>query len=292
MKFNSPLYFCTECKTVVTELDKLLFIEEHSSKGFCSESCIEDFYAPLITHFENLEKKTRKTLGIEEEGIHQKHDDKDLVEEVLSSPTEVWQIQNELRESIYHYIKHFKDYSAIVVCTVYNKQASFVFFKTITRSKALLEEFRRPEEDEGPTPPEELNEVPEENFSEEDFEFMQLLESKKSKLLADLLLKRKDEDISFEDFTNYESCYQECLETPDEVFESKDNEGDVFFVYIKSFIQDGANFFYIISCLKRKDMETNDEVNVFPVLAFPTNDMDLYREFRSGAKISAGPLKN
>ena len=120
---------------------------------------------------------------------------------------------------------------------------------------------------------------------------MQLLESKKSSLLADLLTKRLDSDISFEEFTNYEFCFQETLETPDEVFESKDKEGDVFFTYIKSFIKDQSNFFYIISCLKRVSAESTEDVSVFPVLAFPTNDMDLYLEFRSGNRI-AGPLKN
>ena len=124
-------------------------------------------------------------------------------------------------------------------------------------------------------------------FNEEDFIFMQLLENKKSKLLAELLEKRKDDDISFEDFMLYEYCFPETLETPDEVFESLDNEGDSFYVYIKSFIKETENYFYIISCLKRKNKEESPEVNVFPVLAFPTNDLDLYSEFRSGKRIAA-----
>ncbi len=287
-KFNCPLYFCTECKSVVDSLDKLLFIEESSNKGFCSETCIEDFYRPLIDYFERLEKKTRQRLGIEDELINQRTDDKDLVEEVLSSPSEVWEVKNELNESFYSYIRHYQDYSVVVVCTVYNKQASFIFFKTLTRSREFLLEFRLAGKENARASEQFLED---QGLSEDDFNFMQLLESKKSKLLADLLVKRQDSDISFEDFSQYEFCYQDCLDSPDEVFESKDNEGDVFFVYIKSFIKDNQNFFYIISCLKRKDTETSDEVNVFPVLAFPTNDMNLFQEFRSGARIT-GPLKN
>ena len=61
------------------------FIEEQSSKGFCSEQCIEDFYAPLILHFESLEIKHRKLLGIEHETIFQQKDDKSLIEEAQKS---------------------------------------------------------------------------------------------------------------------------------------------------------------------------------------------------------------
>jgi hypothetical protein len=133
--------------------------------------------------------------------------------------------------------------------------------------------------------------LPETEFSEEDYNFMQLLEAKKSKLLADLLLKRKDDDIAFEDFSNFEKFFEQTLQDPDEVFETKDNEGDIFFNYIKNYSEANRTFFYIISCLKRIDSETSTEINVFPVLAFPTNDLNLYSDFRVGTRIS-GQLKN
>jgi len=215
-------------------------------------------------------------------------DDKSLIEAVISEPGEVWQNKNELNESLFTYIRHFGDYSAVVIASVYNEEASFVFFRTLTRSKKFLEQFRSPERDNKQIPKSD----PERSFSEEDMLFMQELENKKSRLLADLLIKRTDNDIPFEQFTDYEDCFQDCLESPDEVFESKDKEGDTFFIYIKSFLRNGFNFFYIISCLKRKDTETPEDVHVFPVLAFPTMDVELVRDFRSGSKIAAGPLKN
>ena len=280
MKFNQPLYYCTECKTVVPALEQLLFIEEDSNKGFCSDTCIEDFYLPLIRHFESLELALRKRLNLpENEEIDAGFDDKELVEEVLKNPSEVWAVENLLQEKISTYIRHYNDFSAVIMCTVYNGEASFIFLCTKTRSRAFLSELRSGNKENASSMDEE---VP---LDDEDFNFIQ------SKLLADLLMKRKDDDISFEDFSLYENCFQECLDQPDEVFESKDREGDVFFVYIKSFIKDHTNFFYIISCLKRKDNEESSEVNVFPVLAFPTNDMDLYAEFREGSRI-AGTLRN
>lgn len=288
MKFNEPIYYCTECKTIINSLDKLFFVEEKTNKGFCSESCIEDFYLPIINHFESLDKKMRKSLGIDNEFIKQNKKPHDLVEEVLSSPSEIWKIKNELHEETSTYIKHFQDYSAIVICSVYNAKASFIFFSTVTKSREYLGEFRVKGSENSLASVDSNNDG---EFSEEDFNFIQLLESKKSKLLADLLVKRKDSDISFEDFSQYEYCFQDTLDFPDEVFESRDNEGDAFFVYIKSFMKEGSNFFYIISCLKRKLNIDEEEISVFPVLAFPTNDMDLYYEFRVGNRIS-GTLKN
>ena len=286
MNFNHPLYYCSECKTVVPELANLLFIEENSNKGFCSETCIEDFYLPLVRHYENLDQELRKKLNISlDENIQTGADDKQLVEEILSNPSEVWNIENELHEKLTTYFRHFQDFTAVLICTIYNGEASFIFLCSKTRSREYLAVLRNGHK------PYEAYEQSDNSLNDEDLQFMQLLESKKSNLLAELLTKRKDNDISFEDFTHYEYCYSECLESPDEVFEVKDRDGDVFFVYIKSFLKDHLDFFYIISCLKRKDLTDSSEVNVFPVLAFPTNDLDLYSNFREGTRIS-GTIKN
>lgn len=290
MKFNQPLYYCSECKLVVPSLDKLLFIEDNSNKGFCCESCIEDFYFPLTRHYEQLEVKLRAQLNLEREDIELRGIDalseKSSMDEIFSNPSEVFSAKNELGEEIFTYIKHFQNYSSVIICSVYKGEGSFIFLNTKTKSREFLKALR------GGTKKEENQAIDQEHeMDEDDYNFMQLLESKKSQLLADLLMKRKDSDISFEEFSEYEFCYQDCLDAPDEVFESKDKEGDILFVYIKSFIKDGSDFFYIISCLKRKEDLEDNSVSVFPVLAFPTNDVSLYSEWRSGKKIS-GLIKN
>lgn len=287
MKFNRPLYYCTECKLIVPSLDKLLFIEDNSCKGFCSEACIEDFYFPIIRHYEQLELQLRNKLNLQNEGIvRDVGDDTHLLDEVLSSPSEVWSVKNELNEEIFTFVKHFENYSSIIMCTVYKGEGSFIFLNTKTKSREFLEELRKGNS-RNPTAFSEQDQ----ELNDADFNFMQLLESKKSKLLADLLNKRKDNDISFEEFTEYEFCFQDCLETPDEVFESRDNEGDFYYIYIKSFIKDSSDFFYIIACLKRNDTEDDESISVFPILGFPTNDVELYSEWRTGKKIT-GLIKN
>jgi hypothetical protein len=124
---------------------------------------------------------------------------------------------------------------------------------------------------------------------DEDMVFIQLLESKKSNLLAEILMNRKDSDIPFEDYTGYESCFQETLDMPDEVFEKKDKEGDMIFTYIKAFSRGTETFYYIVTCLKR--IMEGENVNVYPILALPTTDMEMCQEFRGGTRLS-GPLKN
>jgi hypothetical protein len=301
MNLRTPFYFCTECKKSVAHLDDLLFIDESSYKGFCSEECIEDFYVPLIKHYEIIENSLRKKHSLLDENGLGHIVDAALVDEVLEHPNEVFRQTNELKESFYHFIKNFLDFSVVVVTSVYRQEASFVFLTTKTKSRELLNEFRYGEkiidwqnlEETSIDEPDFLEfrddevAIDEEVQEDEDMVFIQLLESKKSRLLADILMKRKeDSDIPFEDYSGYESCFQETLDFPDEVFEKKDNEGDVIFSYIKSF----SNFFYIVSCLKRKHPDSLD-TTVYPVLALPTTDLELCQEFRAGVKLS-GPLKN
>lgn len=278
------------------DLDDLLFIDEHSHKGFCSEECIEDFYFPLIKHYELVEHSLRKKLNLLDEPGLKSFTDEELVDEVLNHPSEIFKQTNELNETYYHFIKHFADFSVIVIASVYRKEASFVFLTSITQSKALLNEFRYGEQITDWALGEKFDEVEDyiveadtevdiDEDEDEDMVFIQLLESKKSHMLAEVLMKIKDSDIPFEDYSGYESCFQETLDTPDEVFEKKDKEGDVLFTYIKSY----ANFFYIVTCLKRKDIGEN--VNVYPILGLPTNDLELCQEFRGGTRLT-GPLKN
>lgn len=284
MKFIQPLYLCYECKKIVSSLDQLLFVEDHTSKGFCSEACIEDFYRPLITFFSSQEIEIRKSLKLEHERISTDYDDKQLAEIILANPDETHEYANELGEKYYSLIKKVDDFFGIIVCLMNNQEATFIFLMTKTTSNRFIEKFRS-------TTTYQNNSESTNSISEEDYNFIQNLESKKSRILADLLTKKKDTDIPFEDFSNYEFCFDDCINDPDEVFESKDSEGDTFFNYIKSFNVSGENYFYIVLCLKRSELENEKEVSVFPVLAFPTNDLELYRDYSSGIRIS-GKLRN
>lgn len=301
--FNKPIYFCSECKKIVEALDDLLFIDEHSHKGFCKEECIEDFYFPLIKHFEIMESSLRHKHGLEAELAQSTLINADMIDRALKSPSEIYRQKNELNEAFYYFIKHFEETSVVVISSVYRKEASFVFLATTTKSQMFLAEFRFGELlHVGDFSEEEDNRLSVEEFDEEDSAgsdhdpegdedmiFIQLLESKKSNLLAEILMNIKEDDIPFEDYSGYESCFQETLDSPDEVFEKKDKEGDMVFTYIKTFRRGDETFYYIVICLKR--MAESETVNVYPILAMPTTDMKMCQEFRGGTRLS-GPLKN
>lgn len=288
---------------MMNHLDDLLFIDEQSQKGFCSEECIEDFYFPLIKHFEMIEHSLRKKHNLHNEIPDGTIIEAAIVETVLENPDEVYCLRNELNETFYNFIKRVQDTFIIVISSVYRKEASFVFLATKTKSHALLAEFRygevinweQDEDIEEPDIAVELEDdedevsMHDEDDNDEDMIFIQLLESKKSALLAEILMHRKESDIPFEDYTGYESCFQETLDSPDEVFEKKDKEGDVVFTYIKAFSRGRETFYYIVTCLKR--MMGGEQVNVYPILALPTTDMEMCQEFRGGIRLS-GPLKN
>ena len=267
MKIMSPVYCCTECKKIVSTLPELLFVEENSTKGFCSEECIEFFYSSLLKYYEEVLYKLRTKLDLQNESIHFELSEHDLIEEVIRAPSEIWCTQNELHEEVFSYIKHFNQASVIVLCTVLNTEPSFIFLSTKTCSQKLISEFRFGER---------LVTTTEASAEEMILD----LESKKSYLIADLLSKRLDHDIPFEDFPTYEYCLDSTLEAPDEVFEFKDREGDLLQTSIKSFSNKSKNFFYIIISF-----------NNMNVLSFPTEDMNLYAEFRMGKQVSSN-LKN
>lgn len=267
MKISDPLYCCNECKKVVPTLDKLLFVEEHSNKGFCSEECIEFFYTPFLAYYDQFLLQLRIKHQVTNENFEIGLSDKDLVEEIIRAPTEVWRTQNELHEENFTYIKHFPAGSAGIVCTVLHSEPSFIFLVFKSKSAELLAEFRGGERIVTPR-------------KEDRDHIVEELEIKKSHLLADLLSKRKETDIPFEEFTNYDNCLLETMNHPDEIFEYKDKEGDLLTTTIKSFLKNNKNFFYIIISYHTQN-----------ILSFPTEDMNLYAEFRVGKLVKAN-LKN
>lgn len=288
LDFKTAIYFCSECRKIVKSLNELLFISEHSQLGFCSENCIEDFYLPIIKHYERTEHSLRKKHNVADEYIQPAIRVEDIIDDVLAFPDEIFSLSNELGDSYFHFIKFFSTYYAIVIASLHENKASFVFLSTLTNSKEFLNEFRHGEKI--------VLEKKRNEDEDEDMIFIQYLEGKKSKILADVISNKSDTDISFEDYPEYEFCFQETLDQPDEIFEKKDNEGDLLFTYIRSFSKKDLPheaFFYIVLCLRRDDKKEKSEndVNVYPILAFPTFDIKLCQEYRVGARLT-GPLKN
>jgi hypothetical protein len=277
MIFNTGIYYCNECKKIVENVSSLLFVEQGSNRGFCSEDCIEDFYSPLILFFESEIIRQRKIFDIVDEDIITEYEDDFFVEELSRNPDEVYCLVNELKEETYLYFKRRKDFFIMMICTRFNNEPSYIFSITKSINQKFINEFKVGLKVN-------LENSKEEIEIEEDIAFLELLENKKSSLLAELLSCRSENDIPFEMFNNFEISFEETLENPDEIYELKDREGDFVFHYLKSFMdQKIGSFFYIIVGLKK--IIGQSDINVYPILTFPTKDLDLYKKFRAGTKV-------
>lgn len=287
---TKKIYFCTECKKRLIDLEEILFIEDDSPRGFCSEKCILSFYRPYMKVFQEQEQELRAIFSLEvEENILTVNEEESSTQTALYSPHEVWQDSSELQEIYYTHILQL-DFNGpvffILICSYFESNPSFMFHKVITRSEKLVENYRVGEKIEISNQ-EELGSDQEVELPAELIEQMEL---KKSQLLAQLLAARESSDIDFEEFIDYEKFLTSTLEAPDEVYEKHDDEGEVMATFIKSFKEDLFCFYYVAICWKCSVDGIKDQVLV-PILSFPSTDHELYQDYAVGDK-TLGQVKN
>lgn len=291
---SKKVYFCTNCRKRVDKVQNLLFVEE-SKRGFCSESCIVEFFSPYMEAFDHEELEFRHMLGLESSEVGAEiFQDRELFDQVLYYPGEVWYEKNEIQEEFYTHILSFGEgnkYFYIITCTYFEGEPSFVFFKTVTQSSALVDMYRKQkriddnfasadvgkstEDDEEAG--EELTEI---NLPAE---MVEDLELKKSEYLAVYLERRQDHDLPIEDFPRYEQFLGLTLEDADEEYLTEDDAGDEVMTFIKSFQMNGIFFFYIACCVRITLSQVGDKVMI-PILSFPSIDQQLYKYYAVGQR--------
>ncbi len=287
MLVSDSIYYCKNCKKVVSKIEDLLFVEDGSNLCFCSELCIEKFYAPLIDYFAGKIDKKRKDLNIEEESALEILDHPAAIDRVLHKPDEIWRLENELKEELFSFISKQKhggeDVYVVALCFVFDHTPSFVLSLTASSNEYFIQNFQVGEEVES------LEDYHRETddvtlLDSTDFEEIEL---KKSKLLADLMTHRKEFDIPFEDYTLYMDYLQQTIESYDELYEFNDEDGDSIFAYFKAFERSGVSFFYIALCMK---IEKDEQSLIVPIISFPTIDGDLSSNYKTGKQIDGNKL--
>lgn len=286
-----PIYYCSECKKLLESSDELLFVEDNSTKGFCSEKCIESYYEFLGVHYVSMDSSLRSDLGLKNEDSLDYVGVPRLMEKALQSPQEIWSLTNDLGETIYSFIYREelddgRELYYILMCLVYNKRPAYIIHSTASFSEALVLGYRI-----GSTVEKITDFTPGENevgaALQIGQETMDHLEQKKSSLLATLMEQRKESDIPFETFTLYSDYYTSTLEAPDEIYKTKDDDDDDAYVYIKAHDRDGISFFFFVICTVAYN-EITKKSALFPVLSFPTIDSALHSYYRRGEKLSGG----
>ena len=289
---NKIPHFCTNCKIKVHSIDELLFVEETTTKGFCSEKCIMQFYTPYLSFFSDLEIKFKESLKIDEfEDYTDMYSDPRLLGDVTDLPDETFEYKDEVEVSYHLHIKYFskEDIYYIIICTHYDKKPAFIYFKLLTKSLKLVEKYREyfnqsflesGSSDQGL----DAIDIPDDTLEE--------LEQKKSEHLALLIERRKNSDIPFETFNIYDDYLTLTLEDPDQVFHFEDDAGDKLTNYIKTFKKAGQEFYYVVTCSKVeiKDKELT-KLALLPVISFPSIDKELYKYYAIGES-KTSRLKN
>lgn len=293
MTFIKDFYYCYECKKQVDNLEDLLFVEAGSTRSFCGEKCIEEYFRPITANFEKVEKKYRKKYALEVEDCIDYLNDVSIMESVMTEPDEVWCLENGIKEEIFSFIKKIEiegahPFYVIVLCTIFDTYPGYVLLSTVTESRFLMEEFRIGSEVDV-----------EEHFSEQLDEDelpittsdVEIIDKKKTYLLKNHLDNLSIADIPVDKYELYEEYLSTTMQIPDEVYRNTDDDGDTLYTYIKAYDKQGVSFYYFVICMKL-DMDAGEgEDVIIPVLTFPSVDGDLYRHYHKGEQVS-GPLKN
>lgn len=271
------LLFCTQCDLPVDDIENMHFIDDKSNKGFCSAECITQHYNS-ISHRLKLEELTiRSELGIEVEPWKVISDDLDNL--VLYHPLEKRKYINHIGDRYFIHIALNDGVYLIYICSHFNDDVSYIFHKVRTRSQKMLSRYRIGENINRSSQLEQEEEKISDHFEVEP-EILEELELRKSTALADLLSMRSDDDISFEEFIDYESYLSSTLEGPDEIFDDSEDE---LSTYIKSFKRDDFSFFYVVVCWKSPQVKDNHQL-LLPIIAFPSIDQDLYKHYAVGER--------
>lgn len=294
------LYFCEKCRIQVLDASELHFVEEGSDRGFCSENCILDFYKPYMLRFEQEEQEWRKELMLgAEKNCEQLLTSDDHLQKTLDEPSEVFVFETNTGQLFHTHINELQVngelYFSILIVSYIEGSPSFVFYRTLTQSQGLTALYRRgdfvePSKDVQKEQSELLSTMTDEEIELAE-EILDEVESKKSMLLADLLMKRSDNDIDFERFHYFDKYLELTTAAPDEVYEFIDDHGDKLFTNIKSFKLDEEFFFYIVFTLPYKNKQGVQSSVQVPVLGFPSNDKDLYSVYAQGTALNE-KLKN
>ena len=270
---NSPLYLCSQCKKVLLDRKELIFSEDSKRLAFCSETCVEHYYRPLVEFLEKRRASLRTELGVSEGDISLSPE---VIGHLFSSPDEVWRLHNSLGENIFSFIKRVTidgtPLHSMGPCLIFDHHPSFILGIDMSAHQSVVDAYRIGEKikDVGPF----LIKKKEKKTIEVD--------RLKAELLAELIKKKKDIDIQVEQFHLYDVYFHPTLESPDLVTEWTDANGELYHIYSKAFEVDGMSFYYLVASFPEK---------AEAILGLPTVDGDLYAEFTKGRRIS-GMLKN
>ena len=273
---------------------------------FCSEGCITSYFAPEI---ERLEKDYLRRVSEGDLSAEERESYSHLRWITLQEADEVWREKTLSGDHRYTLISEFQPGNrriwCVCICLFLRGEPSFLYIAFTTRSAALANAYRRGERmqwdkkektskarkkasktakaNEAPQDDGESEEAPSASSERRANLGDRLADAwtEDETFLAQMNLKRGEDDIPPEEFELFQSCLEETLETPDEVWsvEMSDPEGVHLYHFIREYPAERPGYWYVIVA-----RETEHEEQIEILDAFPTRDVTLVDRYRRGTQ--------
>jgi hypothetical protein len=275
---------CQSCSKDLRGSDKALFVEEEIGRTFCSEECIANYFTPEI---DRLEKDYFRKLSPNDLSGDERESLAHLRWITLQEPDESWREKTLSGDFRYTLISEFqpqdKKIWCICICLFLRGEPSFLYLAFATRNAAMANSYRKGERvqltREGNRGNAKHQKEPQEIPPGTSMDGLASAWTEDETLRAQLTQERRSDDIPHADFSLYQSCLEETLEGPDEVWSVEMTEKDSFNLYhfLRFYPDENPGVWYIIVA-----RETEDEEQIEILDAFPTRDSSLVDRYRRG----------
>ena len=277
---------CRHCSTSLADKERALFVEEEVGRIFCSEKCIAAFFAPEI---EKLEKEYFRHLSPNDLSGQERESLAHLRWITLQEPDEVWREKTLAGDHRFTLISQFqpgnKKVWSICICLFLRGEPSFLYLALSTKDTELVNRYRKGERiqwirhDVQPghasALPAEQQEV---GSAEALSDRLATAWTEDETFRAQLGTERKEDDIPAENFALYQSCIEETLEEPDEVWSLEMGEDSKrLFHFIRYYKDETPAMWYVIVA---RETDAEEEIEILD--AFPTRDLHLVNQYRRG----------
>ena len=289
---NQPDH-CSSCHLKLTHHSRALFVEEELGRLFCSEDCIVKFFS---TEIKKLEEEYKSRVSIFDLSPAEKEALAHLRWSTLSQPDESWKENSPTGDCLHYLIREYPRDSqenstgtrvwCVCICLFLRGEPSFLFLAFLTRDESLVNLYRKGERvkrDQKQSINGSMNGVS--NQAPMDTSRPMLVDGLAEAWTADetiraqLSQQRRADDIPQQEYELYQSCLEETLQTPDEVWSTQLQGEDSLKLYyfIKFYPGEDPSIWYIIVA---RDTEDQEQIEILD--AFPTRDSLLVENYRTG----------
>jgi len=281
---------CFHCSKDLRNEEKALFVEEELSRIFCTESCIAAYFGPDI---ERLEKEYFKHLSSGDLNVDDREKFAHLRWITLEEADEVWREKTLSGDYRYTLISEFKPGSrpiwCVCICLFLRGEPSFLFLAFPTKNQAMVAHYRRGErvqwmrDKTTKKKSKDAREMPEEVVSSQVIDGLADEWTEEESLRAQHLNNvGGDDDIPSGEYGLYESCLNETLEVPDEVWSPSSEKTDdalKLYHFIRHYPEEESGVWFVIVARETEDAE---EIEILD--AFPTKDARVVDRYRNGTQ--------